>query len=676
MKRKFLIPGLLVAAGTCLHAQSWNVGPPVNSVTAGQNAIGTSNAFSFDILTNNSARVMVTQGTGITSPLFGSGGDGVRIYPPGSTECETSGQTNVRNFLELWTDKHCDYNGTYIKWGDDGQIGTNAGHFSIYSNAQNGMEMNTTQSTGRYFFKRSGVETARIGTNNNWRIGPNFGNQDPTHTLEINGNLRIGSVTTGVHPEYILLGYPHPGGGGPADVEVQKLAFPGSPAVTLLGDGTWGTISVSAALGQTCSTPGDPAQLTTHREIPMSDYNIYFTGSNDYNEASISIGANACTNIPAKLSVVQKANANGHSHAGYFENASHGNGDYSGITARAIGTLAAGYVNRGGQFSALNGDTNIGISGLGSGSSNKNFGGSFKGDGNSALDNVGVDTNASGAHRFNYGVFTKAAATGSAASFGIFAEATSSGTASSFAVYGRNPGGISTGHWAGYFHGDIEVNGAAFSSSGTWTGSDRRFKTNVQKLESVNEKISKLNGYTYEYKAEEFKEKNFSKGNQIGLIAQEVKEVFPQLVVEDAKGYLAVNYQGMIPVLLEAIKGQQQQIKELQTIIQNSAKENGPPAQISNVNLSDTQILVLEQNVPNPFAEQTTINYTLTEGIQKAQILFYNAEGRLVNTAELKASAGQGRLDVFASDLTNGIYTYTLVVDGKIIDSKKMIKTK
>ncbi|MFN4233520.1 MAG: T9SS type A sorting domain-containing protein [Bacteroidia bacterium] len=63
----------------------------------------------------------------------------------------------------------------------------------------------------------------------------------------------------------------------------------------------------------------------------------------------------------------------------------------------------------------------------------------------------------------------------------------------------------------------------------------------------------------------------------------------------------------------------------------------------------------------------------LPDNVKKAQILFYNAEGKLINSVEL-SQKGKGQLNVFAVDLSTGIYTYTLVIDGKAIDSKRMIK--
>ena len=92
-----------------------------------------------------------------------------------------------------------------------------------------------------------------------------------------------------------------------------------------------------------------------------------------------------------------------------------------------------------------------------------------------------------------------------------------------------------------------------------------------------------------------------------------------------------------------------------------------------NVDLNNLQTIVLAQNAPNPFAEQTTINYFLPDNAGKAQMLFYDVQGMLIQSVDL-IQKGKGALNVFANDLTNGIYTYTLVVDGKIMDSKKMVK--
>ena len=72
----------------------------------------------------------------------------------------------------------------------------------------------------------------------------------------------------------------------------------------------------------------------------------------------------------------------------------------------------------------------------------------------------------------------------------------------------------------------------------------------------------------------------------------------------------------------------------------------------------------------------TNNNYSFfSNDIQKAQMIFYDSGGRMIKTVDLD-SRGDGQLNVFADDLSNGIYTYALFVDGKIIDTKKMVKGK
>ena len=99
------------------------------------------------------------------------------------------------------------------------------------------------------------------------------------------------------------------------------------------------------------------------------------------------------------------------------------------------------------------------------------------------------------------------------------------------------------------------------------------------------------------------------------------------------------------------------------------------PTTLTNVDLSDKNIVVLEQNVPNPFAEQTAINYNLPDNTVKAQIIFMDQSGKLIKTVEL-TEKGKGTLNVFSSDLSNGIYTYSLIIDGQTMETKKMMRTK
>lgn len=89
--------------------------------------------------------------------------------------------------------------------------------------------------------------------------------------------------------------------------------------------------------------------------------------------------------------------------------------------------------------------------------------------------------------------------------------------------------------------------------------------------------------------------------------------------------------------------------------------------------LTRTNSIVLNQNVPNPFAENTVITYYIPNSFQKAQLVFNTIQGETIKTIDIRVP-GKGQVNVFASDISSGLYFYTLVVDGKQIERKKMIK--
>ena len=95
--------------------------------------------------------------------------------------------------------------------------------------------------------------------------------------------------------------------------------------------------------------------------------------------------------------------------------------------------------------------------------------------------------------------------------------------------------------------------------AGTLTqNSDRRLKKNIRPLETALPNLLQISGYTFNWKAA-----NRSTDTQIGLIAQEVQAVYPELVAESNDGTLSVNYVGLVPVLIEALKTQQAEIEKL-----------------------------------------------------------------------------------------------------------------
>ena len=114
---------------------------------------------------------------------------------------------------------------------------------------------------------------------------------------------------------------------------------------------------------------------------------------------------------------------------------------------------------------------------------------------------------------------------------------------------------------------NLYVNGDAFALSG-WESSDVRLKKNINQLTGALEKLLDLRGVSYEWRTDEFSERGLSEEKHIGLIAQEVEKMFPELVSTDNYGYKALSYGRLTAILLEAIKEQQVQIDELTSRLQ------------------------------------------------------------------------------------------------------------
>jgi hypothetical protein len=108
----------------------------------------------------------------------------------------------------------------------------------------------------------------------------------------------------------------------------------------------------------------------------------------------------------------------------------------------------------------------------------------------------------------------------------------------------------------------LYVQGNAYAT-GSWSSSDIRFKKNITSIENALPGILRIRGTSFEFRKDEFKDYQFDEGTQFGFIAQDLENVFPEVVKTESNGYKAVNYNGMIPVLVEAIKEQQKIINDL-----------------------------------------------------------------------------------------------------------------
>ena len=148
----------------------------------------------------------------------------------------------------------------------------------------------------------------------------------------------------------------------------------------------------------------------------------------------------------------------------------------------------------------------------------------------------------------------------------------------------------------------LEVNGDILARR-VHSSSDKRFKKNIHKIDSALEKVLQLNGVTYDWRVDEFKNRNFSRTKQVGFIAQNVESVLPEVVQTYGDGYKAVDYAKITALLNEAIKEQQVQIKQQAALIR--AQQDALSSVLVEVQSLRGMLEDAKRDVPSK-SEQTT----------------------------------------------------------------------
>lgn len=162
-----------------------------------------------------------------------------------------------------------------------------------------------------------------------------------------------------------------------------------------------------------------------------------------------------------------------------------------------------------------------------------------------------------------------------------------------------------------------------------------------------------------------------------GLAADQLRNIYPELVYEDGNGNLSINYIEMIPLLVQSINELSAKIEELEGGNNGDlvlmARERGEATDIDEVD--ETEVLSLAQNNPNPFSESTTIEVAVPENISTAAIFIYDMSGKQEKQISI-SERGKVAVSVTSEGLTPGMYLYSLIADGKVVSTKKMILTK
>lgn len=250
--------------------------------------------------------------------------------------------------------------------------------------------------------------------------------------------------------------------------------------------------------------------------------------------------------------------------------------------------------------------------------------------------------------------------------------------------------GYVPGLYAGYFIGDTHVNGT-LTATNVVTPSDIRLKTNITNISNTGqtlENLMKINVLSYNYKKRELPEaerdtiqeatlRAFDKKSEadakerhFGVSAQELQEIFPELVKEGQDGYLGVNYVELVPILIQAIQELKAEVEELRNPSGNGSKR----AAATTVGEQSLNGNKLYQNTPNPFKEQTVIRFRLADGVNDASICIFDMTGKTVK--KLPISSGMDSVSIGGYELGEGMFLYSLIVNGQIIDTKKMLISK
>ena len=264
-------------------------------------------------------------------------------------------------------------------------------------------------------------------------------------------------------------------------------------------------------------------------------------------------------------------------------------------------------------------------------------------------------------------------------------------------VGGSIPSTLASNRYAGYFNGATYVNGTLTATS-VVNLSDIRLKENVQSLSKGSssgctlENVLNMNVIKYNFKQKVVDESEFNEPDKerlakeiaaaeernkitasqihFRLSAQELQEIYPELVVEGQDGNFGINYIELVPILIRSIQELKQEL--------DAVKGSGDAKTRSAYDEEDYKVVstqnVLYQNNPNPFKEQTTIRFRLADDVQNASICIFDMSGKMLK--KFPISSGMESVSVAGYELGEGMFLYALIVNGQVIDTKKMLITK
>lgn len=258
------------------------------------------------------------------------------------------------------------------------------------------------------------------------------------------------------------------------------------------------------------------------------------------------------------------------------------------------------------------------------------------------------------------------------------------------------------------------ADGWLWTLKGGYFGSDIKLKKDISLIESPLSLIKQLRGVKFKFiditdynDLDSFNRDSISSNHSLnielnaedrfrfGLVAQEVEQVLPDIVKIMPDSTKAIAYNDLFAIIIEAIKEQQYQLETLQKMVYLQEKEllllkervnynclddntrlkMETSSSINTIDEESNFSAILYDNIPNPFSQKSKIQYFVPENSISAKILIHNMQGKEL-MSNIIPSVGYGSITINGSELGAGMFLYSLFIDNKIIDTKRMLLTK
>ena len=277
-------------------------------------------------------------------------------------------------------------------------------------------------------------------------------------------------------------------------------------------------------------------------------------------------------------------------------------------------------------------------------------------------------------------------------SIGVYGGLNGSSGVSNFAgIYGTTAvAGLASfnypGSYAGYFKGKLLATGTIYgtvtslsnalnrSSSATTFIQEEDEESVISRLSQVRNVLFSINNLDEEAEKDSLEEDPIYSKIHHGLDAEQLAEIYPELVEKDKSGNYWVNYIELVPILVKGINELSEELAELKGTSSKKVKGKKETTAIEE-SAAEVDMVRMDQNKPNPFSESTVITLNIPKDTKTATIFIYDLSGKQVKSIPV-SERGKTDITVYARDLSAGMYIYSLVVDGQVKVTRRMMVTK